>query len=107
MEVYSVEHPVPEAQRKALAEHRVLAMYNASKPRGEPPTLQDKNVALKYIAKGTTSLPTITIATRDRIEAEMKARKLADIHRIATEAAAAKEVSPKQFGDIVNAALSL
>lgn len=76
-----MQNPMSETQMRFLAERRFLEMYNASKPKSEPPTLQDKNLALRYICNGTTSLPTITIATRDRIEAEMIARRRSELEQ--------------------------
>lgn len=49
------------------------------------PNLQDKDKALKYICRATTSLPVVTIATRDRVEAEMLARRRADLNRASVE----------------------
>lgn len=80
-----MEQTANPAQKLVLQEHRFLQMYKASKPKQESPTLQDKNLALKYICNATTSLPTITIATRDRIEAEMIARRRAEFNRLAMD----------------------
>lgn len=89
-----MEQEVNPAQKTALQEHRFRQMYKASKPKQDPPSLQDKNLALKYICNGTTSLPTITIATRDRIEAEMLARRKAEFNRLAMEMTVDDATSP-------------
>lgn len=51
--------------------------------------MASKKAAMGVVLAATVSLPVLTIATRDRIEAEMKARRQADLNRAEAELAAA------------------
>lgn len=53
------------------------ALFRASKPKNDPLSFRDRVDTLAYVTKATTSLPVITIATRDRVEVEMVGRRQA------------------------------
>ena len=59
------------------------------------PTFREKCRAMKAVGHFMVSLPTLTIATRDRIEQEMLARQRADQNRAGYEIAAASALSPE------------
>lgn len=50
---------------------------------------------MKVVCNATTSLPTLTIATRDHVEELMLARRRADEHRLAYVEGAVDTVSPE------------
>lgn len=72
-------------------EQIVKFLWDKNRPR-DPVTHQDRKDTLRFVTKATTSLPTLTIATRDRVEAEMLARARADENRKGYDQVAA--VSP-------------
>ncbi len=69
-------HQPPSPDEIVRRERTRIARLNYSKT-----PLAHKIHALKVACKVGVSLPVMTIATRDRIEAEMKARRQADLNR--------------------------
>lgn len=55
--------------------------------------LQAKNRGLRAAVLASPSMPVLTIATRDAVEEEMKARRRADFLRMEADARAAEAVS--------------
>lgn len=58
-------------------------------------SFKDKLDSIRYITKATVSLPVLTIATRDGIEAELLARRRATDNLHAYETVAAAALSPE------------
>lgn len=73
--------PNPEALVKAL-----LRKARENQPK-QPLAVRDR--ALRVAASAAVSLPVLTIATRDRVETEMLARRRADMNRLVSEQHAA------------------
>lgn len=86
---YNPLPPVPSQITPAM-----IVRAHMRNVRREQPTLQDRMQAFRYIVNGSTSLPVITIATRDQIEREQAARVRADQNREQLDVSVAQSFSP-------------
>lgn len=84
-----------QPQFKIPPEHLVKHLLQRSREAEPRPTIGQKSKAMKVVCNATASLPTLTIATRDRVEELMLARRRADEHRLAYVEGAVDTVSPE------------
>lgn len=76
---------------------RVQALYKAFCAEPAQKDLITKRKAMGIVLAASSSLPVVTIATRDRIELEMKARRQADLNRAEAELAVARASAETQI----------
>lgn len=77
----------------------VKGLLRASKPKREEIPFETKDRAMKAAALSGVSLATTTIVTRDRVEAEMGARRRADMNRMVSDQVAANAAASPETLD--------
>ena len=84
-----------QPQFKIPPEMIVKALMQRAREQDPRPSIGDKSKAMKVVCEATSSLPVLTIATRDRVEELMAARRRADEHRAAYVEGLVDTVSPE------------